>query len=249
MTVCISEAFRIGAKIGSVNFAGTPMNLIRTIATALIATLLTSACASKFHKDSPDDFDAPLDPNYGIVVGSVSSIGDGNWQEMSQYNYRSLTNDEIKGVYTSAAEFSPFSIFVHVPNCKDDGLEPECGRLFATALPAGEYEFYAVEICLTNVTEGSEGRRLLGYNFTVVAGQVIYLGNFKSAIEIGALSRYGNGVIAANGVVSDQFERDVPLLKKKFPGLAARDIVPGLLLGEPWEWRRANKGKDDVTFH
>lgn len=225
------------------------MNIIRTILIILTVTSLISSCASKFHKDSPRDFDGPLQPNYGIVVGSVSSIADGHWQEMSQYRYRSLSDETIQGVFTSAAKHNPFSIWVHVPKCADDGLEPECGRLFATALPAGEYEFYSTEVCLENPGSGWEGRRLLGYSFRVVSGQVSYLGNLRSVIGIGSLPDFRHGVITANGLVSDQFERDVALLNTKFPGLADMEIVPSLIPGEPWEWRRANKGKDDVTFH
>jgi hypothetical protein len=205
--------------------------------------LLISACSSRFQKNIPDDFDLLKNPEYGVVVGSVSSLPDYRWQEMSQYRYQSLSDEKIQGVFTSAAKANPYTVFAHVPKCEDDGLEAECGRLFATALPAGDYDIYAVVVSLDRPKNQWEGRTLSGYGFRVVRGQVSYIGNLKSNIQI------RKDIVAADGMVADEFERDVPLLKVKFPELANWEIERSLIRGDSWEWRRSNKGNDDVTFH
>ena len=97
---------------------------------SLSLMLLISACSSRFQKNIPGDFDLLKNPEYGVIVGSVSSIPD-RWQEMSQYMYKSLSDEEIQGVFTSAAQVNPYTVFAHVPKCEDDGLEAECGRLYS----------------------------------------------------------------------------------------------------------------------
>ena len=215
----------------------------------LFIMLLISACSSRFQKNIPDDFDVLKNPEYGVVVGSVSSVPDDRWQEMSQYRYRSLYDEKIQGVFTSAAKYNPYMFFAHVPKCEDDSMEAECGRLFATALPAGDYEIYAVVVSMDEPKNRWEGRILSGYVFTVVRGQVSYIGNLKSNIQVGPVSYSRTDVVSADGVVTDQFERDVPLLKVKFPELANWEIDRSPIRGDSWEWRRSNKGNDDVTFH
>jgi hypothetical protein len=211
--------------------------------------LLISACSSRFQKNIPDDFSVVKNPEYGVVVGSVSSIPDDRWQEMSQYRYQSLSDKKIQGVFTSAAKYNPYTFFAHVPKCEDDGMEAECGRLFATALAAGDYEIYGVVVSLDEPKNRWEGRILSGYGFTVVRGQVSYIGNLKSYIQVGPVSYSSRDIVSADGMVVDEFERDVPLLKAKFPELANWEIDRSLIRGDSWEWRRSNKGKDDVTFH
>lgn len=211
--------------------------------------LLSSACSSRFQKNIPDDFSVVTNPDFGVVVGSVSSIPDDRWQEMSQYRYQSLSDKKIQGVFTSAAKYNAFTVFAHVPKCEDDGLEAECGRLFATALPAGNYEIYAVVVSLDEPNNRWEGRNLSGYGFTVGRGQVSYIGNLKSSIQVGQVSFSSRDIVAADGRVVDEFERDVPLLKAKFPELAKWEIERSPIHGDSWEWRRSDKGNDDVTHH
>jgi hypothetical protein len=210
---------------------------------ALSIMLLISACSLQAQKDISDDFDVLKSPGYGVVVGSVSSIPDYRWQEMSQYLYRSLSDEKIHGVITSAADNNPYTFFAHVPKCEDDGLEAECGRLFAISLPVGDYEIDRVIVSYDEFKHRWEGRNRLGFLFTVKSGQVSYIGNLKSNIQI------ANDIVAADGMVMDQYERDIPLLRIRFPVLVNLQIDHSLIRGDSWEWRRSNKGKDDVTFH
>lgn len=209
---------------------------------ALSIVLLISACTSHAQKDLSDDFDVLKSPEYGVVVGSVSSVPDYRWQEMSQYLYRSLSDEKIHGVITSAADNNPYTFFAHVPKCEDDGLEAECGRLFAISLPVGDYEIDRVIVSFDEIHHRWDGRHLSGFLFTVKSGQVSYIGNLKSSIQI------VRNIVAADGMVVDQYERDIPLLKVRFPVLANLEIDRSLIRGDSWEWRLSNKGKDDVTF-
>lgn len=212
--------------------------------------LSISACAARFQKNIPDDFDVMQNPEYGVVVGSVSSIPDDGWQEMSQYRYHSFSAEKIDGVISSAAKHNPFTVFADVPKCEDEGLEAECGRLFAIALPAGDYEIYGVTVSLDQTKNKWEGRQLSGYEFSVKRGQVSYIGNLKSSVKVGYVGkslRYRD-VVTVDGMVADQFERDVSLLRARFPELESSNIERNLIIGDAWQWRRADKGNDQVTY-
>jgi hypothetical protein len=219
---------------------------LRVIAPAFV--LLISACTTVFQKDIRDDFDLAGKPENGVIVGSVSSLPHDYWQEMSQYLYHPLSNEKATGALTSAAKHNPYTIVSHVPKCADDGLEAECGRLFAIALPAGDYEIQSVVVSIGG-NSGWEGRILSGFMFTVESGRVSYIGNLKSSIRVGAVTFSSAGVVSAAGKVVDEFERDIPLLNAKFPALANWNIERNLVSGGAWEWRRSNKGLDQVTFH
>ncbi len=154
---------------------------------------------------------------------------------------------------TSAYRYNPFYMFGTMTLCADDGLDADCGQLFALQLPAGEYEFHRVIPAMVELASDKSFRPsgwdqpLSGYRFTVRAGEVSYLGALLSRICVGGKSRRHrvNQVWAAVGAVFDRYERDYPLLIARYPQLAGAEIRQAPLPGQPWLWR--HKESQGVT--
>ena len=202
----------------------------------------------------PPDFDPAAMPGHGIVVGSVTSVPDTRWSpaffEASAYFYRGIDAPGISGVLRSGRGSALAALDGErcergIPDANggiaDDRSIPDrdCGRLFAVPLPAGRYRIHAVQVREPNATSIESAphfsQPLETFEWTVVAGQIAYLGEFRSRICMGSTGR-GLGVAAVAGEVRDAFDRDQRLLALRFPGLQGRSIVQGVLRTEPWLW-------------
>ncbi len=209
----------------------------------LFAALL--AGCSGYLPGLPAGYVVGSEPDKGVITGSVGTIPLGKqWREWSRYDYYSTSDPELRGHVTSAVNWS--NPFYPQPECPDDGLPAECGNLFAIALPAGEYEFWAVSPAMDSQAadpglQKGWATRLQGYRFEVKAGQANYLGNILSRLCGGSgHSYYGMARIgsarSAQGNVADRYSRDVPLLLEKFPQLKSTTIYNSTMAGIPWRW-------------
>lgn len=197
-----------------------------------------------FLPELPASYDIASDPDKGIITGSVGTNPLGKqWREWSQYVYHSTNDPKLSGHVTSAVNWS--NPFFPQPECKDDGLPAECGHLFAIILPAGEYEFSAVIPARDSQTAdpwpSGYAATLKGYRFEVKPGQAIYIGNMLSRLCGGSsYSYYGIASIgsarAAQGDVADMYERDMPLLKEKYPQLQNVSVKNEPMAGVAWRW-------------
>lgn len=222
----------------------------------LILSLFTfvSGCAG-IKTDLPDAYVVESDLNYGVVVGSVGSVKPlpkNKRQEVTAYLFHSTADQEVLGSVVSAPYHElPFN---SRPVCAEDGLPDECGILFAKRLPVGEYEFFVARPAID--TRGSEGVfsnkpwdvALDGYQFVVKPAQVTYLGNLLSRICSSAGDWFA-GARSAVGDVADMYDRDVALLRGKFPQLRAAQIENETIVGKPWFWAKYKGPQaDDLTF-
>jgi hypothetical protein len=221
----------------------------------LIVAALTGCSGIK--SGLPVDYDVASDPDKGVIVGSVGTNPLGKqWREWSQYEYAATNNPKFHGHVTSAVNKS--NPFLGQPECPDDGLPAECANLFAVILPAGKYKFFAVipardSHSSDNSTRYSVG--LDGYQFEVKPGQATYIGNMLSRLCGGSgYSYYGVASIGrarvAQGDVADRYERDIPLLKDKFPELQNTAIGNETMAGKAWrwEWRQADGQSVDANW-
>lgn len=217
-----------------------------------IASLL-AGCVT-LYDEVPDtlplSYVPPAAGQTGVAVGSVTSPPNeyGQWQEASRYSLRSRTDPAVVGFLRSGSDDfygrlgMPFA-YLRYPDyrgcAEEEGLETECGRLFAMELPAGEYEIR--EVIVSGRGNGSSWIvELPDYRFTVQAGAVSYLGNLNNRLCIGSLG-FSNLVIAVSGEVRDNFDRDWPLLRAKYPFLANQPIERAAIQGSPWLsrlWKR-----------
>jgi hypothetical protein len=207
--------------------------------------LLLSACAGPTTHELPAAYHPQAGDNRGIVIGSVSALPaprNPPWYEWSRYDFRSLSDPDVRGFVTSAFTWNPFYMWGSMPLCADDGLKARCAHLYAMLLPAGEYEFHAVIPAMQSYSSsaGMEANRwdvlLADYRFVVRPGQATYVGEFASRICIGSPG-HGNDVMAAVGRASDQAARDIPLLLRKYSQLADMTIHYEPIGASPWRWR------------
>lgn len=208
----------------------------------LLCALLMS-CASR-QKDIPGDYTQGRQ-NVGIVVGSVTSLPDITrsppWYEMSTYYYASIDDPNVFGVVRSG---NKTTMGWDEQRCDADGLTDECGRLFAVELPAGKYIFKAVQVndlasAYAIYPSEAYSLPLQDFYFTVVSGEVRYLGNLHSHICIGAAGTYGNlEVWAVRGEVRDAYARDWQLLTQKYAVLGTLPIEKTVIGAKPWLWKR-----------
>jgi hypothetical protein len=198
--------------------------------------VVPAACASIEQQSVQADFVPGASTSTGVVIGSVTSVPD-VWHEMSTWTYESSASRKLRGVVTSAHPFNPHFIWGQIPKCAADGLEAECGRLFALELPVGDYRFTSVAVA--QGAYAAVGPVLAGYDFAVEPGAVSYIGNLNSRICMAATSRHTNrnGIVAATGEVVERFERDWPLLVMKYPVLEGAEPTTALVSGRPWLWR------------
>lgn len=219
---------------------------------AALAVALTG-CGSFYPESVTPDFQFGGTPEIGVIVGSVTSLPDptylGNWRDYSRYEIRSTTDPKIVRNIVSGAISNFLRPWGSLPLCADDGLEAECGHLFAIDLPPGDYVLSAVQPAMAQATSSLTSNDwvlpLEGYRFTVAAGEVRYIGELTSHICVGAEGGWstGNRVWAAKGEVRDSFARDWPLIARKYPALASLKAVRALISGGPWVFRfREQKG-------
>ncbi len=226
----------------------------RTYRIVVLILISTLAGCTGFMPDLPVDFVVDADREKGIVVGSVGTNPLGKqWREWSRYEYRSVSDEDIRGHVTSAVNWS--NPFYPQPECPDDGLPEECANLFAIVLPVGEYEFWAVTPAMDSLaarTFGVWATQLKGFHFEVKSGQATYIGNMLSRLCGGSShSYYGIASIgsarAAQGDVADRYDRDIPLLVQKFPQLQNTPINNETMTGISWRWDFKQSEEDSIT--
>jgi len=221
--------------------------LTRPVATLAIS-LLAAACAGRVGHELPPDHVIGADARHGVAVGTIGARPDMQamppWYEWSLYNYRSVDDPDVQGSISSAFKWNPYYMWGSMPLCADDGLEQECGRVFALLLPTGEYEFTGVapammdEATSSGLDTDSWLEPLSGYRFSVRPGEVVYIGNLLSRICVAGTGR-GNAPWSAVGDVADRADRDIPLVMARYPALQGQAVARRTMTGEPWLWRHS----------
>jgi hypothetical protein len=157
----------------------------------------------------------------GIVTGSITYAG-----SLSGYSvfYRALSGGQEGRVQTGEAVL----LIPYIPK-GDASVLGTPGELFAIELVAGEYEFYS-----WSVGSGPASVRPtspFSVRFIVTPGKVVYVGNFRFR----QTSRMGLTVTGAQLGYFDRAERDIPLLKKKYPTVEGAEIEVAVERGAAYE--------------
>lgn len=168
--------------------------------------------------------DLSLDPaTHGVLVGSFARYGkhpssSGTEAGYQEYNFffRNMVDADPKGHLRLRRR--PFAGYP-----RDFELEEGSAQVFAIPLPAGAYEFYDFALSFdTGMAEYTwRARNHFSIPFNVEPGQVVYVGEVRSNH---LWKRNLIGLFALDGATfsnSDQGHRDLPLLKERFPFIAA----------------------------
>ena len=151
----------------------------------------------------------------GNVVGSIGTNTLPGWRDY-RIDVRS-TNKKVRGV----VEFHP------EPSVPVDWDEPDWkGGVFSVALPPGEYEFYATHV--GNKQTVRVVNTEISLPFQVKSEESVYVGELKwsqTLREVGGL--FGSKGFIPNPAsfsISDRAARDVPIIRERYPELAARPL-------------------------
>jgi hypothetical protein len=145
----------------------------------------------------------------GVVYGSVTYSG-----SFSAYrvHYRLARDVSVEGVFANYYQRYGF-----IPPRGDFESDDFSGAVFAVPLAAGDYEVFAWTI-LSGTTTVYSTDDFIG-KFRVEPGQLLYLGNFHFAQTRSS----GLTVTGAALTYSNAFDRDAPIMRKKFQNLAKVD--------------------------
>lgn len=179
------------------------------LAFAVIVSL--SGCASMDQISIPANLSVASTEKFGGVVVSVGSGLEGGFTAQTLM-FRAKGSDGVGRITFVRGELI-------MTKGKPDFVETQNrGMVFFVALPSGEYEIIDVSFFINHGQFGSQtfsAREKFSIPFSVIDGRGTYLGEFISRVT------YGRNVfgirIPAGGyfVVSDRFDRDVVLLKRK----------------------------------
>jgi len=198
----------------------------------MLIAILGSACSRFVQQNIGEDAAPGFEAGGGMIVGSVTAPFASRYHHGVQFRYRSLGGDGSRqGVLTSASglRFVPY-----MPSCGEDGLEPQCGRLFAVELPAGDYEVFQL-----TVASGGSGYSLpiQTWRFCVSPGQVSYLGSLHMQYCEGLVRNTRGGILGGELSIRDEYARDVALLRGRFRQLAGQPVRRQLLPATVIRWR------------
>lgn len=195
---------------------------------------MSSGCTALVQKNIDEDHRTMKDIGGGIIVGSVTAPLAAHYHKKVVFRYHSLENqNKHRGVLTSGTQF--LTLPPWVPSCSEDGLDDQCGRLFAINLPAGEYVIDHI------VFEGDHYQPDHPGVFSVLEGRAIYLGNLHVTYCVGLVRSTRGNILGADVSVRDNYERDTSLLTGKYSSLRTVRIERQLLLDPAWKWRVSYK--------
>lgn len=161
----------------------------------------------------------------GLVVGSATSP-DGKLIP----NFAGFYFQNADGSETGRIDVRTFNFGLYRDTESD--LPNVHGHLFAIALPPGTYEIVSWQISSGNVTISP--RNLSPLTFVVEPDTTKYIGDLNLDILTGK-NIFGMTILAgAVANVRDEHERDLPLLKYKFPRLKHSDVKIETMDGTPW---------------
>lgn len=198
---------------------------VQRVGVAVAALLLFTVFATPAEAQSSREAGAEQGAREGVVVFSVAHDAAGG----AGNNVLIYLNGGPLGKNGAVYESSE-KVLGTIPRRSE--YKDVRGRLFAVPLPPGDHEF-------TNwsITNGS-GLRIFPrgmptQRFQVNAGQVKYLGRFHGHLARGknifGITVTGDGFVS----VSDEQERDLELLGRRFPQYSAKVEVDLLRTG-PW---------------
>ncbi len=189
---------------------------------AAFACFLMLGCAAT---QVPSNQSLQADPKNGFVAFSVLHEPAANFV-LNAIVY--LDGGVPKGgSHYSSNDSVAFSI------ARDSDYPDLMGHLFVVSLPAGVHQFTSWQIAHSNAIRVHANSPLPPLTFTVVPGEVKYLGAFRAKALLGknviGSTSIGGGVMT----VEDGKERDLPILLQRYPQFR-NGLKTELMQSGPW---------------
>ena len=198
---------------------------------AWVTIFIGSVMAVGCQKNITEFYPSGKDSGKGIIVGSVTAPFADHYHEVVYFYFQSVGGEKkFKGMITSATSYKN-PLISGPPACDEDGLDQECGRLFAIKLPTGKYQIYNIRV------GNNYFKEIVPSTFVVTEGEVTYVGDLHVDFCVGLPHSLRGAILGADVSIIDNFERDEILLKRKFTLLSSLPINTELLQDYSWSWR------------
>lgn len=196
----------------------------------LFATLLLTGCAAK---SVEQNFAFSPEAETGLVIGSATSSKKYSHFDTTTY-FRYAKAGGLGALDLKTAGFiQPRRRSFTLGPRADSEFQDADGSLFALSLAPGDYVFETWEVLNGNngVISPTERNSI---PFTVRKGQAVYIGNLHMHLGRGK-NIFGVTIIAdARPEITDQSQRDIPMLLQRYPNLKREDITITILDDRPW---------------
>ena len=170
-----------------------------------------------------------LDNNYSLVVGSLSRAN--GLQSFDSWSLLFRTDGEkveysnsIKGKMDKNVPFGKYDF--------DFKERKNSGNIFAYIVPAGDYEIYGTEMTQSYAYTHTRWKESdeFSIKFHAEAGNITYIGEYAIQPVYNGENFIGVPLMASGyWLVDDKFERDLILLKKKYPNLNWSEVTKDII--------------------
>lgn len=186
---------------------------VRACIVLLLCGLL-GACAAP---NIPQDYKLAESGGKGVAAGSITYQG-----VYGSYRVRIVAKSDGAEYSIKHGSATTMDISLAFRGEAPDANLRQTGSPFAIELPAGRYviKSWQVSSGAANIVSAAP----IDIEFDVRAGQAIYLGNF----HFRQTSHVFRLMTGASAQLSDKADRDIPVLKARFPALAQTPITEAL---------------------
>lgn len=192
-----------------------------------LVLLVTSGCTAM---PAPISSTAQVDTTKGVLLAAISSDGNSQVRDTWFFYRQKGTSKEHR--------LDAFGLAGLLKKPNDfEGQEAVMGRLIALPLEPGQYELFNWTLYVT---------RFGGYGyispkipppphaFTIRAGEITYLGGLHVETVLGKNLIGMSLPFGGNPNITDQFTRDLPILKRKYPNLADWSVQSSIPDNRQW---------------
>ncbi|WP_034351404.1 hypothetical protein [Herbaspirillum sp. GW103] len=193
----------------------------------LLVLLLTACAASNVDRD----FSLENNPDQGIVIASVSFDRAGSRNSQAMF----YLDEGIPGAPVPARRLE--ALPEHATIRMGSQFKDSYGQVLAISLPAGRHTISSWRLVRSAAYSLSPSEKMPPLEFHVAAGKVQYIGNLHLNLVEGKNMLGLRMVADASPEIRDRQDRDLPIIKKKYPQFADRMEIRLLPLGT-WEGGR-----------
>lgn len=158
----------------------------------------------------------------GVIQGSLTWSADNPAFTRLEFKFRSLSDGKSYSVVARPT----FNVF-YGQTVADVKTGEVTGMTFSQTLPVGEYEFYNYRM--------DEGGQFIWSSptdyaipFNVLAQQASYLGEIRIYPKVKDDGFGGTEIVDGTWILSDQANRDMPLLQSRYPHLAQVPVTTAI---------------------
>ncbi|MBL1293160.1 MAG: hypothetical protein COB61_004725 [Thiotrichales bacterium] len=192
----------------------------------LVVFLFISGCQTLNVKE---DFELDPDAGTGLIIGSVTQTIKAGRNVSAAFFLNRVSGKNVRDIQAKVK-----TIVLGDLTFKSEFEEQQQdGRIFAVEVPAGinELDAWEIKIAAGYIYPRTPPPSL---KFSVKPGEVVYIGNLHMDVDSAKNFLGIKGAIGGAPSISDEQERDIPLLKEKFKNLATKDISINVLHEGVW---------------